>query len=261
MRAIDWASSARLSAARDEDAFVVRERFADESPRVVVLSDRRPAMALCPPDLPWLRKASAMQVAALLIAASATRNRGAVGSLDHGDGAEEPVWLAPTTSSLWRFEARCDTAGFRAPLDAVERALSHLGTLGNALPAGSFVFVLSDFLLEPSSTVWLQAVGRRWDVVPVVIQDPIWEASFPDIGGVMVSFADAGSGVVRRVRMRRREARRLRVAHEERHAALIDRLIAFGTDPVVVTSADPDAILTAFLAWADARITDRRAGR
>ena len=52
MRGIDWAASARLSAARSEDAFIVRERFADESPRVVVISDRRPAMAIRPPDSP-----------------------------------------------------------------------------------------------------------------------------------------------------------------------------------------------------------------
>ena len=258
MRAIDWASSARLSSARDEDAFVVRERFADESPRVVVLSDRRPAMALCPPDLPWLRKASALRVAALLIAASATQHRGAVGSLDHGDGAEHPVWLAPTTSGLWRFEERYESAGFRAPPDAVEQALLHLGLLRSSLPAGSFVFVLSDFLLETSAEAWLRAVDRRWDVVPVVIQDPVWEASFPDVGGVLVPFVDAGSGGVRRVRMGRREARRMRVAHEDRHAALIDTLTAYGTDPVVVSSADPDAILTAFLAWADARVIERR---
>ena len=43
---IDWPSSARLSAARDSDEFIVRELFADESPRVVVLADRRPSMGI-----------------------------------------------------------------------------------------------------------------------------------------------------------------------------------------------------------------------
>jgi hypothetical protein len=76
---------------------------------------------------------------------------------------------------------------------------------------------------------------------------------------VMVSFVAAGSGTVRRVRMRHGEARRLRAAHEQRHAALIERFVELGTDPVVVTSADPDEILAAFLAWADARLVDRRA--
>jgi uncharacterized protein (DUF58 family) len=53
--AIDWNASAKLSLARDSDEFIVRERFADEAPRVVALCDRRPAMALYPPGLPWLR--------------------------------------------------------------------------------------------------------------------------------------------------------------------------------------------------------------
>ncbi|MBI4172789.1 MAG: DUF58 domain-containing protein, partial [Actinobacteria bacterium] len=55
--AIDWAASARLSSARDSDQFVVRERFAEEAPRVVIVCDRRPELAPPAPELPWLRKA------------------------------------------------------------------------------------------------------------------------------------------------------------------------------------------------------------
>ncbi len=43
---MDWAASAKLSAARGSDEFIVRERFADEAPRVVVLCDRRPSMSI-----------------------------------------------------------------------------------------------------------------------------------------------------------------------------------------------------------------------
>ena len=43
---IDWRASARLSAARSSDEFVVREFFADQAPRVAVVCDRRPAMRL-----------------------------------------------------------------------------------------------------------------------------------------------------------------------------------------------------------------------
>src|SRR5947208_15948827 len=43
---IDWAASARLSAARGTDEFIVRERFAEEAPRVVIIADRRPEMSL-----------------------------------------------------------------------------------------------------------------------------------------------------------------------------------------------------------------------
>ncbi len=261
MRGIDWAASARLSAARSEDAFIVRERFADESPRVVVVADRRPAMALCSPELPWLDKAETMRNAALLIAASAARSRGAIGSLDFGDGGVEPVWLRPQPSGQWRVEERAATGAFAAPADTVDRSLTYLGTLRSSLPVGSFVFVLSDFLADACLASWLEAIGHRWDIVPVVIQDPVWERSFPDIGGVVVTFVDASSGAVRRVRMRRGEARRLRTAHEARHATLVRGFIDLGLEPVVLTRSEPDSILGAFLSWADARLLDRRAGR
>src|SRR5437763_10547446 len=59
--AIDWAASARLSSAHGADEFIVREYLAEEAPRVVVLSDRRPAMSLFPRPLPWLDKPEAMR--------------------------------------------------------------------------------------------------------------------------------------------------------------------------------------------------------
>src|SRR6266566_3084596 len=43
---IDWFASAQLSEARGSDEFVVRDRAADEAPRVTIVLDRRPAMAL-----------------------------------------------------------------------------------------------------------------------------------------------------------------------------------------------------------------------
>src|SRR6059058_3134516 len=60
--AIDWPASAKLSSARGTEESIVRERFADEAPRVIVVSDRRPQMALFPPPLPWLRKDDATKV-------------------------------------------------------------------------------------------------------------------------------------------------------------------------------------------------------
>src|ERR671916_1517538 len=79
---IDWNASARLSSARGTDEFIVRERFAEEAPRVVVVADRRPAMRLYPAEVPWLSKPEALATAAGLIAASAFRVRGTVGYLD-----------------------------------------------------------------------------------------------------------------------------------------------------------------------------------
>src|ERR1700751_1292323 len=43
---MDWAASARLSAARGSDEFIVKERFADEAPRVVVIADHSPSMSI-----------------------------------------------------------------------------------------------------------------------------------------------------------------------------------------------------------------------
>ena len=180
-----------------------------------------------------------MRNAALLIATSTARSRGAIGSLDFGDGDVEPVWLSPKPSGQWRVEERAATGPFAAPADAIDRSLTYLGTLRSSLPVGSFVFVLSDFLADAGLATWLEAIGHRWDIVPVVIQDPVWEASFPEIGGVVVTFVDAASGAVRRVRMRRGEARRLRAAHEARHDALVRGFIDLGLEPVVADELRP----------------------
>src|SRR3954452_3985994 len=59
--AIDWAASARVSSARDSDEFIVRQRYAEEAPRVVVVVDRRPSMSLYPDTYPWLSKPRAVK--------------------------------------------------------------------------------------------------------------------------------------------------------------------------------------------------------
>ena len=61
VKAIDWGASARLSSARGDDEFIVRELYAEQAPRVVVVCDRRPEMKLFPAGLPWLRKAEAQR--------------------------------------------------------------------------------------------------------------------------------------------------------------------------------------------------------
>jgi uncharacterized protein (DUF58 family) len=84
---IDWAASARLSSARGTDEFIVRERYAEEAPRVVIVADRRPAMSLYPTDLPWLSKPDAMVAAGNLIADSAAKARGLIGYLDYASAS------------------------------------------------------------------------------------------------------------------------------------------------------------------------------
>jgi uncharacterized protein (DUF58 family) len=253
VHAIDWAASARLSSARGTDEFVVRERFAEEAPRVVIVCDRRPGMALFPPELPWLSKREALHVAGEIVGASTARVRGLVGYLDFAEG--EPFWRPPRSQ---REAGRLEEShllypSFRAPEDNLARAFEHLLDSRRALPAGTFVFVLSDFLAPPPTDVWLRALEHRWDVVPVVIQDPVWEQSFPDVGGIGIPIVDAATGRLATLRLSRREARRRREENERRLHALLDGLLSLGLEPILLSSADPSDVLDAFLEWADQR--------
>src|SRR4051812_41346285 len=90
---IDWFASARLSAAAGRDEFVVRDRAADEAPRVALVLDRRPAMGLYPVPLPWLSKRTALREAAASVVASAVVARADLATLDFAGG--EPSWLPP----------------------------------------------------------------------------------------------------------------------------------------------------------------------
>jgi uncharacterized protein (DUF58 family) len=252
--AIDWGASARLASARGSDEFVVRERYADEAPRVVVVCDRRPEMALYPPELPWLRKPEAMRVATEIVSESAVAARGLVGYLDFASGEDEPFWRPPQSNSeRWQIsDHHLAYAEFRAPTDTVARSLEFLTSHRRAVPPGTFLFVLSDFLAAPSRDAWARALELRWDVVPVVIQDPVWEQSFPPVGSLVLPLADA-RGRGRPVRLRPAEVDARRDEHERRRERLVDEFRTLGIEPILVSSSDRAEIFRAFLAWADER--------
>jgi len=249
---IDWSASAKLSLARGSEEFVVREHYAEEAPRVVVLADRRPSMSVFSEDWPWLSKPVALREATRLIGDSAVAARGLLGHFDETAGGSR--WLPPRSSHL--HELRDDDA-FTAPADTIERGLRHLVEQRRDLPAGSFVFVVSDFLEPPRREAWLRALERRWEIVPVVVQDPVWEQSFPDVSGAVVPFADAETGAVALVRLPAHECAARRDANERRHADLVRGLRALDLDPVVVSSHDRKDIVFAFLTWADQRLFTR----
>ena len=71
----------------------MREFFADQAPRVVVVVDRRPRMSLSRPPLPWLDKAAATEAAVRLIAAATVGERGDLGAVEMAGG--RPRWIAP----------------------------------------------------------------------------------------------------------------------------------------------------------------------
>jgi Protein of unknown function DUF58 len=253
VKAIDWGASARLSSARGRDDFIVRELYAEEAPRVVVICDRRPEMRLFPSSLPWLNKPAAQRAALELIRASAVDAHGFVGYLDFGDGPGEPFWLPPQSQSLWEYEEREDGAtGFAAPHDNLEDAFEFLLAHPRSVPAGTFVFVLSDFLVSPPAETWVRALEQRWDVVPVVLQDPVWEQSFPAVERVALPVASV-DGAVEEVWLRGREVGERRRSNEERWDALLATFAQAGLDPVPVRSEDPREMLRPFLDWAEMR--------
>lgn len=260
MDGIDWGASARLSTARGQDEFVVRERFAEEAPKIVIVCDRRPQMAHFAAPLPWLDKPKAMRHTVELILASAGVAGGFVGYLDYADG--DAHWRQPKgerklieiqDDRLWSLE-------YGGPADWLERSVEHLAEHTRAVTPGTFVFVLSDFLPPVAKDVWLNAIERRWDVVPVVIQDPVWEQSFPDVSGIVVPLRDPGTGRVLPVRMTRKEVAARRAANEERLHELVETFRLLDVDPILLSSSDRPSVLEHFLVWTDLRRTRRVIG-
>jgi len=260
MDSIDWAASARLSTARGSDEFVVRERFAEEAPKVVIVCDRRPEMACYGPPLPWLDKPKAMRTVVELVLASAGAAGGFVGYLDYADG--EPHWRQPKGDRklIELRDPRLWSTEYDGPPDWLERSIDHLASHTRAVTPGTFVFLLSDFIPTPSTDVWLSAIEHRWDVVPIVIQDPTWEQSFPDVDGIVVPMRDPRAGSVSSVRMRRKEVVARREENVRRTTGLLDTFRELDIDPVAVTSADRGAILAEFLLWTELRRTRRVIG-
>jgi uncharacterized protein (DUF58 family) len=257
---IDWNATARLSAARGDAEFVIRERYAEEAPRVVLVVDRRPSMALYAPPLPWLSKPDAVGAIADAIALSALAARSELGYLDHAGG--DAHYLAPRARGRrWELGERVREATFDAPPEALELAIEQLVRLRGDIPSGSFVFVVSDFLASPSLESWRRAVSLRWDVVPIIVQDPTWEQSFPDVHGVVLPLADPDTGEPVAVRISRGEAAARRGVHEQRLQALLREFRALGLDPVVVGSSAVADVERALLGWAELRIRAQRGRR
>jgi uncharacterized protein (DUF58 family) len=253
---IDWAASARLSAARGTDEFVVREYLAQEAPRAAILVDRRPSLGLFGPATPWLDKPAAVASAAEAIATSAVAELGEVAYLDHAAPDGHAFWLPPAgRRRLADIRARLAEAPFSAPPRALELGLQALLRHGHVLPPGSFVFVLSDYLAPVRPAEWARLRALRWDVVPVVVQDQTWEQSFPDVSGVVVPFAEPATGTVAPTRFTRREVRDLALGHERRLDRTLRTFRHLGFDPVVVGSEDGFSPLAA---WAARRQALRR---
>ena len=258
--------SARLSSAWQRDEFVVRDRQAEEMPRVVIVCDRRPEMALFPPELPWLHKPEATAWSVRLLAASAVNQRALVGYLDHASheaegAAGQPFWRPPRAqASGWHGDlvetlaGHVDGAARRAGGRPSTQALRFLGLLRGVVTVGSFVFValgLPDRHLGGRMGRDRRArLGRRPGGHPgsgVGAQLPADRRRRDDLlgrGGRPFAPDRLTAGEVEQVRRR----------NEERRASVLETFAAAGLDYVDVSSGDPVSIHASFLRWADARL-------
>jgi uncharacterized protein (DUF58 family) len=248
---IEWPASARLSAAHGADEFIVRERFAEESPVVAIVLDRRPSMGIYAAPSPWLDKPAAVALAVQAIVESADEARAVVGLF--GSSPTGSALLQPARGRVRVVRSKVADSPFDGAPHALDRAVELLARRRAALPAGSFVFLVSDFLhpLEGASIARLRSL--RCDVIPVVVQDPTWERSFPDAPGVLLPVVDVETGDSRPVRLSRRDVARLKALHEQRYDQLVHRFRTTGMDAVTLTDADPTSVHRAFLAWAARR--------
>ena len=242
---IHWAASARLSEARGTDEFVVREFFAEQAPRVALVLDRRPGMAIHAPPSPWLDKRAAAETAGRLIEASAAAEHGEVVAVD--GALRRPVQRE-------RGRARREQGGaYDAPESSLSVALDALIRESSALPTGSFVFVVSDFLVPVPARIWMRLRALRWDVVPVIVQDPVWEQTFPQVGGAVLPICDPATGAVHDVWISAREARGRAASNARRLEELLGRFRRLDFDPVLLETSDSHEIGDRFRAWAERR--------
>src|SRR3954447_10167916 len=93
LRRLDHRASARASRARGEDVLYVREFYAEEAARVVLVLDAGPTMHVFPSALPWLDKQEAVRQIVKLIVDSAFEARAPVACVvgdDWGPPARRP---------------------------------------------------------------------------------------------------------------------------------------------------------------------------
>ncbi len=221
-----------------------------------MVADRRPSMGLYPD--PWLSKPDALRTVWKLVSSTALGDLGLVGYLDVAEDTR-PFWHPPSAGHrIEQVEQHLLEAPFRAAEGSLDEAFLQLVGIRRSLPPGTFVFVCSDYFEAPAAAWWPRALAYRWDIVPVILQDPLWEQSFPLLDALVVSLADPVAGRTHTIRLRRDEAEARRRANEARLASLLADFRALGLEPIVLGSADERDVLQAFTAWGETRLAVRR---
>jgi uncharacterized protein (DUF58 family) len=243
-RAIDWAGSARLTAARGREQFLVREFHAEQTPVAAIVCDRSPSMSAAPPPgTPFLSKPQTLARVAALVADSALAARSAFGFFEFRD--DTPFFSPPGARGARTLLDQWTQAPGRGGGRSVEQLLHALAAERAQLPAGTLVFVLSDFRRTPSDVVWPLVLDAGWELVPVVIQDPAWEQSFPPEAAGLVLEQDDGP-----VRIGTSDAVRLKGEHECRIGEIAAWSARRGFDAVIPQGYEPPELVAAFRTWA-----------
>ena len=230
---------ARLSRARGQDEFVVREHFADEAPRIVVVARRSPSMSLYPPGWPWLDKPAAVRSVLRLVGDSAPAARATLLPRSRRVAADEPADAARADRGL-RGACRRRLRGLEELVRHRRRSRRHVRVRRLGLPPAA------------GPGAGCRVLGRRLDAIPVVVQDR------------------SGGRASRTWRSRRCRSPSRRLGRrscgadqgrgggaEARERAAPDDaatgLRGLDLEPVLVESSGPHDVLRSFLAWVDRR--------
>lgn len=253
---IDWKETAKRSAQRRVFSPQVRQFRRDEIVKAVIVVDRSVRMSWYPP--PWLSKSQVIVTAGQMIVDSLKKAHGLIGYLDYAEWAKDsmPFWRPPNhETEADRVRNRNLLYGkFRAPEDNISMALEWLLALRTQVPPESFVFLLSDFLVMPKYDL-IETAAARWNLVPIIIQDPLLEASYPVWRGKIPVWLPEVSQDGRRQSslLSGAAAQEKRINHQNRIRDIIRIFEALGLYPISLFNADPEQIYHSFLRWSAIR--------
>jgi hypothetical protein len=91
----------------------------------------------------------------------------------------------------------------------------------------------------------------------VVVQDPVWEQSFPLVHDLLVPITDPETGTTSSVRLTAKEALERNESNQARLRQLSQGFQRLQFDPVLLDTEDPTAIDAAFIRWAIRRRVTR----
>lgn len=256
-RNIDWKETAKRSAQRSIFSPHVRQFRQDEIMRAVIVVDRSPRMSWYPS--PWLSKPQVIVAAGCMIIDSIKRHHGLIGYLDYANWTEnsKPFWRSPNqeTESDRVRNRNLLYKKFAAPENNMSLAIEWLFALKAHIPPESFIFLLSDFLVMPDYSL-LEVAAERWDLVPIVIQDPVLEASFPVWRGKIPVWLPEvlPNGQRKASYLSALDAQAIRIEHQNRLRAIMKVFDYIKVHPITLFSADPEQVYDAFLGWSMLRI-------